>query len=141
MDKVIKYLKYAIATVGGVLTGLLGGWDMMLRVLALFVVLDYGTGLAAAWSEKQLNSEIGARGILKKFLLFVIIALAYQLDKAIGQEVFRSLAIWFYLANEGLSILENCGRAGVPIPAFIRAALEQLKKKGDTGEQVSNPSD
>lgn len=139
MDKVIKYLKYAIAIVGGVLTGLLGGWDMMLRVLVLFVVLDYGTGLAAAWSEKQLNSEIGARGILKKFLLFVIIALAFQLDKAIEQEVFRNLAIWFYLANEGLSILENCGRAGVPIPAFIRAALEQLKKKGDTGE-VSNPS-
>lgn len=140
MDKVIKYLKYAIAIVGGVLTGLLGGWDMMLQVLVFIVILDYATGLAAAWVEKTLNSEIGARGILKKVLLFVVVILAYQLDRAIGQEVFRSLAIWFYLANEGLSIIENCARAGLPIPASIRTALEQLKKKGDTGEEVSSPS-
>jgi len=140
MDKVVKYLKYAIAIVGGVLTGLLGGWDMMLQVLVFIVILDYATGLAAAWVEKTLNSEIGARGILKKVLLFVVVILAYQLDRAIGQEVFRSLAIWFYLANEGLSIIENCARAGLPIPASIRTALEQLKKKGDTGEEVSSPS-
>jgi toxin secretion/phage lysis holin len=133
MDGVIRSIKYAVAAIGAVLTAFLGGWDMVLRVLVLFVALDYITGVAAAWAEKQLSSEIGARGILKKVLLFVIVALAYQLDKAIGQEVFRSLAIWFYMANEALSIIENCGRAGVPIPAFLRTALEQLKKKTDEG--------
>jgi toxin secretion/phage lysis holin len=140
MANVVRYLKHVVALAGGMLTAFLGGWDMVLRVLVLFVALDYLTGLAAAWYEKQLNSEIGARGILKKVLLFIIVALAFQLDKAVGQEVFRSLAIWFYLANEALSIIENCGRAGVPIPTFLRTALEQLKKKGDTGEEVSSPS-
>jgi len=111
---------------------------MMLRVLVLFVALDYVTGVAAALVEKKLNSEIGARGILKKILLFVIVAVAFQLDKATGQELFRSLAIWFYLANEALSILENCARAGVPIPAFLKTALEQLRKKGDEGAEVPN---
>jgi len=138
-----KYIKSGIAVLGGLLTSFLGGWDLMLRVLVLFVVLDYITGLIAAWSEKKLNSEIGARGIMKKVLLFVIVALAFQLDKALGQEIFRSLAIWFYLANEALSIIENCSRAGVPIPTFLKSALEQLRKKADAGEQidVSNTSD
>lgn len=136
MDKVIKYLKYAIAIVGGVLTGLLGGWDIMLQILIGFVVLDYVTGVAAAWYAKTLNSEIGARGIMKKILLFVVVALAYQIDKAIGQEIFRNLAIWFYMANEALSIIENVGRCGVPIPGFLKAALEQLRNKADEGEPI-----
>jgi toxin secretion/phage lysis holin len=61
------------------------------------------------------------------------VAVAYQVDKAVGQEVFRSLAIWFYLANEALSIIENVGRCGVPIPEFLKAALEQMKQKAGEG--------
>jgi len=133
-NRAIGYLKLAVAVVGTFLTTFFGGWDTMLRVLVLFVAIDYVVGVTAAWLEKKLNSEIGARGIVKKFLLFVIVALAVQVDLALGQEIFRSLAIWFYLANEALSIIENAGRCGVPIPSFLKTALEQMKQKADEGK-------
>lgn len=126
-------LKGAVALLGGFITAHLGGWDAMLKVLATFVVLDYIIGVTAAALEQRLNSEIGARGIVKKFLLFVIVAVAVQVDLAIGQQIFRSLAIWFYLANEALSIIENAGRCGVPIPAFLKTALEQMRSKASDG--------
>jgi len=133
-NRAIGYLKLAVAVVGTFLTTFFGGWDTMLRVLVLFVAIDYVVGVTAAWLEKKLNSEIGARGIVKKFLLFVVVALAVQVDLALGQEIFRSLAIWFYLANEALSIIENAGRCGVPIPSFLKTALEQMKQKADEGK-------
>ena len=133
-NRAIGYLKLAVAVVGTFLTTFFGGWDTMLRVLVLFVAIDYVVGVTAAWIEKKLNSEIGARGIVKKVLLFVIVALAVQVDLALGQEIFRSLAIWFYLANEALSIIENAGRCGVPIPSFLKTALEQMKQKADEGK-------
>jgi len=133
-NRAIGYLKLAVAVVGTFLTTFFGGWDTMLRVLVLFVAIDYVVGVTAAWFEKKLNSEIGARGIVKKVLLFVIVALAVQVDLALGQEIFRSLAIWFYLANEALSIIENAGRCGVPIPSFLKTALEQMKQKADEGK-------
>lgn len=129
MENALSYVKYGVTIIGGLLTGLLGGWDMALQVLVLFVALDYITGLAAAWYEKKLDSNVGMRGIAKKILLFVPVAVGYWLDIALGTEMLRSLAIFFYIANEGLSILENLSRAGVPIPAPLKAALEQLKDK------------
>ena len=132
MNNIITGIKVAFALIGGWITAVLGGWDTALQVLVLFVVLDYITGLIAAWSEKCLDSRIGFRGIAKKILLFVPVAVGYWLDVLIGQEILRSLAIWFYLANEGLSMLENLGRCGVPILAPLKDALEQLKKRGET---------
>lgn len=134
MDKTVKYTKLLSAVIGAALTVFFGGWDIMLQILIGFVVLDYVTGVAAAWYTKTLNSEIGGRGIMKKILLFVIVGVAYQLDVATGQEIFRSLAIWFYLANEALSVIENAGRCGVPIPSFLKTALEQMKQKADEGK-------
>lgn len=127
MSNFLVWTKYSIALVGGLLTSLLGGWDMALKVLVLFVVLDYATGLVAAYGEQNLNSRVGFRGIAKKILLFVPVAVAYWLDMLLGQEILRSLAIFFYIANEGLSMMENLGRAGVPFPEQIQEALEQLK--------------
>jgi toxin secretion/phage lysis holin len=124
-------VKWLLVTAGTAITSFLGGWDMALQVLVIFVVADYLTGLAAAWYEGKLNSNVGFKGIAKKILLFVPVAVGYWLDQVIGQNILRNLAIWFYMANEGLSILENLGRAGVPIPAQLQQALEQLKKKGD----------
>ena len=138
MNNVLRYVKGAVAVIGAALTSFLGGWDTMLGILVLFVALDYATGVVAAWYEKHLDSDIGAKGIVKKFLLFVIVALAFQVDNAIGQEIFRSLAIWFYLANEALSIIENAGRCGVPIPAFLKTALEQMKQRADEGKPVES---
>lgn len=127
MGNFLVWTKYSIALVGGFLTALLGGWDVALKVLVLFVVLDYTTGLVAAYLNQELNSKVGFKGIAKKILLFVPIVVAYQLDLLLGQEVLRSLAIFFYIANEGLSMVENLGRSGVDFPEPIRNALEQVK--------------
>ena len=130
MNNIISGIKITFALVGGWLTAVLGGWDTALQVLVLFVVMDYITGLIAAWYEKRLDSRVGFKGIAKKILLFVPVAVGYWLDVLLGQEILRSLAIWFYLANERLSMLENLGRCGVPVLAPLKDALEQLKKRG-----------
>lgn len=137
-SRAIGYLKLSVAAVGAFLTTFFGGWDTMLQILVGLVVLDYITGVLAAWYDKTLNSEVGGRGIMKKIMLFVVVGVAYQLDAATGQEIFRNLAIWFYLANESLSIVENAGRCGVPIPEFLKTALEQMKQKADEGHAASN---
>lgn len=131
MENVLTWIKAAFALLGGAITAFLGGWDLALQVLVLFVVLDYLVGLIAAWTEKALDSRIGFRGIAKKILLFVPIAICYALDQVLGQEILRSLAIFFYIANEGLSIIENLGRAGVPVPDALGDALKQMKQKGE----------
>jgi toxin secretion/phage lysis holin len=125
-------IKIIIAALGGALTALLGGWDLMLQVLVGFVVADYITGLIAAWYEKKLNSDVGLRGIAKKVLLFVPVAIGFWLDQILGQEILRNLSIWFYIANEGLSILENLTTVGVPFPPALADALEQLKAKEES---------
>jgi toxin secretion/phage lysis holin len=130
MENVLTWIKAAFALLGGTITAFLGGWDLALQVLVLFVVLDYLVGLVAAWTEKNLDSRVGFRGICKKVLLFVPIAICYALDQVLGQEILRSLAIFFYIANEGLSVIENLGRAGVPVPEPLMGALEQLGKRG-----------
>lgn len=131
MSDYLTYFKAAIAIAGGMICGLLGGWDVALQVLVIFVVADYLAGVAAAWYLKKLDSNVGLRGIAKKILLFVPVGIGYWLDTLLGAELLRSLAIFFYIANEGLSILENLGRMDIPIPAVIKAALEQLRKKGE----------
>lgn len=134
-NDVARYIRLYATLLGGVITALLGGWDVMMQVLVLFVVIDYVTGLVAAYAEKRLNSEVGFRGICKKILLFVPVVLSCSLDSALGTDILRSLSIWFYVANEGLSVLENLGKANVPIPKPLKVALEQLKAKGD-GESI-----
>lgn len=134
MENVLVWLKWATALVGGAITAALGGWDTMLRVLVGFVVTDYIVGVIAASIEGKLNSEVGFKGIARKILLFVPIVVGYALDMVLGQKILRSLAIWFYLANEGLSILENLGRAGVPVPPPLSEALEQLHQKAENVE-------
>ena len=124
-------IKWTAAIVGGTITALLGGWDIMLQVLVGFVVADYVVAVIAAAMDGRLNSAVGFRGIAKKILLFVPIGIAYSLDQVLGYDVLRNLAIWFYLANEGLSILENSSRAGVPYPPGLLSTLEQLKQKGE----------
>lgn len=129
MDNLIPSVKTAFTIAGGLLIGFLGGWDVALKILVLFVVLDYITGVSAAWYEKKLDSNVGLYGIAKKILLFVPIAIGYWLDVFIGQEILRSLVIAFYVVNEALSILENLGRCGVAIPQVLLDALQQLKEK------------
>lgn len=111
--------------------GLLGGWDMWLRALVLFIVLDYISGLLAAGIEKRLNSEVGFRGITKKVFIFILVVIAYQIDLLLGLTIIRLAVIGFYIGIEGLSVLENAGKVGVPIPNVLKESLEQLQTRED----------
>ena len=122
----------AITAIGGWLGWVLGGWDGFLYALVAFVVIDYLTGLMAAAVEKKLSSEIGFKGIFRKVLIFMLVGIGHILDaKVIGDgSVLRTAVIFFYISNEGISIIENAGRIGLPIPQKLKAVLEQLKTKG-----------
>ena len=127
MNNVLVWSKWFVVLVGGYLTSLLGGWDMAIKILATFVVLDYIVGVMAACVQKRVDSQVGFLGIMKKILIFVAIIICYQIDLLIGQDILRNLAIFFYIANEGISILENLGRAGLEYPPAIKDALMQLR--------------
>jgi len=111
------------------ITWLLGTWDTALLVLILFMVLDYGTGLLRAWINKEVSSDVGLMGIARKAVIFIVLIVAVMLDRLLntGTWVFRTLVCYFYIANEGISLLENCAGLGLPIPEKIKDALAQLK--------------
>ena len=141
-DKVIKIL----AAAAGAVAGFFGGWDSMLRVLVVFMVVDYISGWIVAilgnsvkTESGHLDSRISWKGLLKKGLALAVVLLGAMLDKAVGQSVFRNMAVWFYVANEGLSILENLALAGVPFPESIKQALEQMREKNDVQPESIEP--
>jgi toxin secretion/phage lysis holin len=124
--------KSAVAAGGAAISYFYGGWSALLQVLLAFVIIDYVTGVMASAIEGKLNSAVGAKGIAKKVLIFVIVAIAHLVDTSLGEaHVFRDATIFFYLANELLSILENAGRVGLPIPPMISKAVQVLQGKGD----------
>jgi toxin secretion/phage lysis holin len=124
------WIKLAVSVAGAVASYLFGGWSSLLSILLTFVVLDYVTGFAAAAKEGKLNSEVGAWGIAKKVGIFAIVAVAHLVDTALGDaHLFRDAAVFFFLANELLSVIENAGRIGVPIPPVLQQAVEVLRGK------------
>ena len=125
--------KTVVAVGGSLISFFFGGWSSLLTILAIFVAIDYATGVLAAAKEKKLNSNVGLWGIAKKVAMFVVIGVANLVDLALGGEnsLFRDAATFFYLANELLSILENAGRLGVAIPDKLRGAVELLNGKGE----------
>ena len=131
MDKFLEYLKYLVAIGGTGLTWLLGAWDTAMIVLIAFMVIDYTTGIIKGWYTKQLSSDIGLKGIARKFLIVLVLCVAVLLDRLLntGTWVFRTLACYFYIANEGISILENVVVLGLPVPKQLKNALVQLQDK------------
>lgn len=129
MDFLTKYFKTLIAVIGTGFTWLFGAWDTPLGILVLFIILDYITGLVRGYINKELSSDVGLKGIARKAVIFVVLIVAVALDRLLsnGTWIFRSLICYFYIANEGLSLLENCGSLGLPIPQKILDALVQLK--------------
>lgn len=117
-----------------VLTYLFGGWDVALIVLIVFMVIDYITGVSVAVINKTLNSETGAKGLLKKLSIIMMLIVGVLLDRLIndGTWVFRTLVAYFYIANEGISIIENLSLLGVPVPKKIKRILEQLQSDDDS---------
>lgn len=125
-----------IAGLGTFLTWLFGAWDIALMVLVCFMVLDYLTGLIKAYLTKKLSSNVGLHGIARKSVILIVLIMSVMLDRILnsGTWVFRTLVCYFYIANEGLSILENCSVIGLPIPNKIQEALEQLKNRENESE-------
>ena len=114
--------------IGGWLGYFLGGWDGLLYALIAFVVIDYLTSVMCAINDKTLSSEVGFKGICRKVLIFLLVGIANILDvQVIGTgSILRTAVIFFYISNEGVSILENAARLGLPVPEKIKVVLEQL---------------
>lgn len=118
-----------VASAGASFTWLFGEWEIGLKALFTCMVLDYVMGLLCGKKENNLSSSIGYKGLKKKFTIIVILILAVLLDRLLGQGwVFRTLVIYFYVAMEGISILENAARLDVPIPPNLKEALIQLQE-------------
>lgn len=124
------------SAIGAVLTYFIG-WNDALEALLTLMVIDYATGLLAAYinPDLKLDSHKGFRGICKKIMIILLIVLAHELEKATGIPAVQSIVVWFFIGNEGLSILENSAKAGVPVPAKLRETLEQLSnEKGERND-------
>ncbi len=121
-------VKYVAAMGGSFITYLFGGWAALIQILVAFVVIDYITGVLAAGVNGKLNSNIGLKGIAKKVFIFIIVACGHLVDNAMGtQDIVRDAAIYFYIANELLSILENAGEIGLPVPDILKNSIDSLK--------------
>ena len=133
MKDTINTLQLIFTAIGGYLGYILGGLDGFLYALIAFVVIDYITGLMAAIIEHKLSSEIGFKGIFKKVLIFTMVAIGNILDsKIIGDgSTIRTAVIFFYLSNEGISIIENSVIIGLPVPHKLKDILAQLNDDGD----------
>ena len=126
-------IQLIFAAVGGWLGYFLGGCDGLLYALIAFVVIDYITGVMCAISDKTLSSEVGFKGICRKVLIFLLVGIGNIIDvQVLGSPgVLRTAVIFFYLSNEGVSLLENGAHLGLPVPAAIKTVLEQLHDRAD----------
>lgn len=137
MKEFWNLIQFIFAAVGGWLGWFLGGCDGLLIALVLFVVIDYITGVMCAVSDHRLSSEVGFRGICKKIVIFLLVGIAQILDIEIIKtgSVIRTAVIFFYLSNEGVSILENAAHLGLPIPKKLKDVLEQLHNRAEKEEE------
>ena len=111
---------------------LLGGFDIAIQSLLIVIVIDYLTGIGSAIYNKELSSKTGFKGIIKKFCYLLVVALSVVIDNLLGQSgLIRSLVIYFFVANDGLSIIENMAEMNIKLPQKLIDALEQIKKKGE----------
>lgn len=123
--------------IGGWLGYFLGGWDGLLYALIAFVVIDYLTGVMCAINDRTLSSEVGFKGICRKVLIFLLVGITHILDvNVIGSGgVLRTAVIFFYISNEGVSLLENAAHLGLPVPEKIKVVLEQLHDRSENKEE------
>lgn len=133
MRQAVTTMQYVFAGIGGFMGWFLGGLDGFLYALLMFVVIDYATGLMAAFVQKKVSSEVGFKGICKKVAIFCLVGIGHVLDTQVIQNgsVLRTAVIFFYLSNEGISIIENVALIGLPVPKKLKEVLEQLHEEAD----------
>ena len=129
----LKYFRFAIGTFAGVFTYVFGEWSPVLTMLVTVVIIDYVTGIAAAAVKKELSSKKGFVGILKKFVIFAIVALSAAFDRLLPatHDAVKAMVCTFYIANESLSVIENAGEIGLPLPKGLIAVVEKLKGEAE----------
>lgn len=134
MDKYLNGASIIFGVVGGVLANLLGGMDTILHALMFLVIFDYITGLVKAWKLKEISSRVGFHGLVKKVLIFAVVAVAVEVEKVLGGTIpLREIVIMFYLSNEGISFLENVAEF-IPMPSKLKEAFQQIR--GNQEESV-----
>ena len=143
MKEFWSLVQLGFAAVGGWLGYFLGGCDGLLYALLAFVVLDYITGIMCAVADKKLSSEVGFKGICRKVLIFALVGVGHLLDVQIFGEtgVLRTAIIFFYLSNEGLSLVENAAYLGLPIPEKLHKVLEQLHDRAEKDDKKDGDHD
>lgn len=131
MKELWNMCQLAFTAVGGWLGYFLGGCDGLIIALILFVVIDYITGVMCAVVDKKLSSTVGFKGIFRKVLIFMLVGIANIIDVQVikSGSVLRTAVVFFYLSNEGLSLIENAAHLGLPVPDKLKAVLEQLHDK------------
>ena len=135
MNEFWNTIQLIFAAVGGWLGYFLGGCDGLLYALIAFVAIDYITGVMCAISDKTLSSEVGFKGICRMVLIFLLVGIGHIVDaQVIGSGgVLRTAVIFFYLSNEGVSLIENAAHLGLPVPDKLKAVLEQLHDRAEKG--------
>ena len=133
MKEFWNLIQFILTAVGGWLGYFLGGCDGLLFALVVFAVVDYITGVMCAISDKKLSSQVGFKGICRKVIIFMLVGIAHMIDVNViaTGSVLRTAVIFFYLSNEGVSLLENAGHLGLPIPEKLKAVLEQLHDRAE----------
>ena len=124
-----KFLASILAIGTGAITTLIGGWDIAMEIMMIFVISDYISGVIAAYKTKELSSSVGFEGIFKKGSMFLIVIVAAQLDRITNNNtsLFRTSTCFFFIANDGLSIVENVRKSGVKLPHFIETSLKKMR--------------
>lgn len=134
MDKLFNWISIIGGFLGGFLSYWLGGWDVLLKTIVFLAVVDYATGIIKGIYLRQLSSEIGFKGLLKKIVMFIVIAVAFSIQELTGRNMpLREVVIMFYICNEALSLLENAA-IFVPIPPKLKNVLLQLRDNDSEGE-------
>ena len=143
MDKFFNWISVVVGIFGGVFAWAFGAWDTLLCALITLIILDYITGLLKGWYTKRLSSEIGFKGIAKKIVILIMVVTANVLQTVIGDKIMlREIVIMFFIANEGLSLLENCAEInGGNIPKKLKDVLLQLRGKCDEEEEPEDSDD
>lgn len=143
MESTFKTIQVLIATIGGYLGFFIGGLDGLIIVLIVCMAIDYVTGIMCAVYDGKLSSKIGFKGICKKILIMLLVGIANMIDVYVikSGSILRTAAIFFYISNEGISILENAGHLGLPIPSKIKDVLTQLHKKAEGEDEGKDEDD
>lgn len=131
VEKVFNWISVIGGTIGGLAVSFLGGLDKIVIALLIFMILDYVTGILKAIYNKQLSSEIGFKGIVKKVLILIIVGVAVILENNLGVPAIREIVIMFFAINEAISLLENASQMGLPLPDKLTSVLLQLRDKNN----------